>query len=80
MARAGFGFYGSPYKSSYENSKANRLVYSVGLGWRSQHASLDLGYSLSTLKSTTYLYGFDDSAASLKRKTGALALTFGIRF
>ncbi len=80
VARAGFGFYGSPYKSGYENASANKLVYSVGMGWRSQHASIDLGYSLTTQKETTYLYGFDDSAASLKRKNGNLALTFGVRF
>ncbi|MBP5666929.1 MAG: hypothetical protein J6X32_02150 [Salinivirgaceae bacterium] len=80
VARAGFGFYGSPYKSGYENASSNKLVYSVGLGWRSQHASIDLGYSLTTQKETTYLYGFDDSAASLKRKNGNLALTFGVRF
>ena len=80
VARAGFGFYGSPYKSDYENSSAHKMVYSVGLGLRSQIASLDLGYSLTTQKETSYLYGFNDSAASLKRKTGVLALTFGMRF
>lgn len=80
VARAGFGFYGSPYKSGYENSSANKQVYSVGLGLRSQIASLDLGYSLTTQKETTYLYGFDDSAASLKKKTGILALTLNFRF
>lgn len=80
VARAGFGFYGSPYKSSYENSSSHKFVYSAGLGLRSQIASLDLGYSLTTQKETSYLYGFYDSAASLKKRIGVLALTLNFRF
>ena len=80
VARGGFGFYGSPYKSSYENSSANRLVYSLGVGYRTQHLSFDVGYSLSSRKSTQYLYGYTNSATSLKTKNSALAMTFGFRF
>ena len=80
VARGGFGFYGSPYKSSYENSSANRKVYSLGVGYRTQHFSLDVGYSLSSRKSTQYLYGYTNSASSLKTKNSALAMTLGVRF
>ena len=80
VARCGFGFYGSPFKSSYENSSANRMVYSLGVGYRTQHFSLDVGYSLSSRKSTQYLYGYTNSASSLKTKNSALAMTFGMRF
>ena len=80
VARAGFGYYGSPYKSGYANSSANKLAYSIGLGYRSQHASIDFGYSLTTQKKTSYLYSFDDSAASLKNKQGNIILTLGFRF
>ena len=80
VARAGFGFYGSPYKSGYDNSSANKLVYSVGLGYRGQHASIDFGYSLTTQKKTAYLYSYDYSATTLKCKQGNIVLTMGFRF
>lgn len=80
VARGGFGFYGSPYKSGYENSSAHRMVYSLGVGYRTQHFSFDVGYSLSTRKSTQYLYSYTNSATSLKTNNSALAMTFGFRF
>ena len=80
VARAGFGFYGSPYKSGYANSSANKLAYSVGLGYRSQHASIDFGYSLTTQKRTAYLYSYETSETSLKCKQSNIVLTLGFRF
>jgi hypothetical protein len=80
VARAGFGFYGSPYKSGYANSSANKLAYNVGLGYRSQHASIDFGYSLTTQKRTAYLYSYETSETSLKCKQSNIVLTLGFRF
>lgn len=79
VARGGFGFYGSPYKSEYENSSANRKVYSLGVGYRSKHFSFDVGYSLAKQKSTKYLYSLTSSAASLKKQNSALVMTLGFR-
>lgn len=78
--RCGFGYYSSPYKSKYENSDANTLVYSFGVGLHSGIAYFDLGYSNSTKNETYYLYGYDDSASSLKNKNGNLTVTFGLKF
>ncbi|MBO7476338.1 MAG: hypothetical protein J6U04_00220 [Salinivirgaceae bacterium] len=80
VARGGFGFYGSPYKSSEVNSSASRKVFSLGMGYRTQHFSFDLGYSLASCKQTTYLYKYDYCGADLKTRNSALAMTFGFRF
>lgn len=78
--RCGLGYYSSPYTSDYENSDANTMVYSAGLGLRNEFMYLDLGYSLSTKNETYYLYGYDDSASSLKNKKGNLSATIGLKF
>ena len=80
VARAGFGFYGSPYVSSHVNSSANQFVYSVGVGYRGHSGFIDMGYSLQTKKETTYLYTYKESEASLKRKLGNFVITAGLRF
>lgn len=80
VARGGLGFYGSPYKSGEVNSSASRKVFSLGLGYRTQHFSFDMGYSLASRKHTAYLYKYDYSGADIKTKNGALAMTFGFRF
>lgn len=78
--RCGLGYYGSPYKDKFENSDANTLVYSAGLGLRNEFIYLDLGYSRSTKNETYYLYGYDDSASSLKNKNGNFTATLGLKF
>lgn len=80
VARAGFGFYGSPYVSSHVNSSANRLVYSIGAGYRGHSGFIDMGYSLQTTKMTTYLYSYQESEASIKRRLGNFVVTAGFRF
>ena len=80
VARAGFGFYGSPYVSNHVNSSANKLVYSLGAGYRGPSGFIDVGYSLQTKKETTYLYTYQESEASLKRKMGNFVVTVGLRF
>ena len=80
VARGGLGFYGSPYKSGEVNSSASRKVFSLGLGYRTQHFSFDMGYSLASRKHTAYLYKYDYCGADIKTKNGALAMTFGFRF
>ena len=80
VARGGLGFYGSPYKSGEVNSSASRKVFSLGLGYRTQHFSFDVGYSLASRKHTAYLYKYDYCGADIKTKNGALAMTFGFRF
>ncbi len=80
VARGGLGFYGSPFKSGEVNSSASRKVFSLGLGYRTQHFSFDMGYSLASRKHTAYLYKYDYCGADIKTKNGALAMTFGFRF
>ncbi len=78
--RCGLGYYSSPYITDYENSNANTMVYSAGLGLRNNIMYLDLGFSQSTKNETYYLYGYDDSASSLKNKKGNFSATFGLKF
>ena len=80
VARGGLGFYGSPYKSGEANSSASRKVFSLGMGYRTQHFSFDVGYSFASHKHTAYLYKYDYCGADLKTKNSALAMTFGFRF
>lgn len=80
--RAGFGFYGSPYVSSHKNSSANKYVYSIGAGWRSQNAFIDLGYTLATYEENHFMYNYDgdDAIAKLKSNQGNIIFTLGFKF
>ena len=80
VARAGFGFYGSPYKSSHVNSSAHQLVYSIGAGYRGHLAFIDFGYNLRTKKESKFIYTYNESEAKTKSRIGNFVLTAGFRF
>ena len=80
VARAGFGFYGSPYKSSHVNSSAHQMVYSIGAGYRGHWAFIDLGYNLRTKNETKYIYTYQESETKMKSRVGNFVLTAGFRF
>jgi hypothetical protein len=85
--RAGFGYYGSPYKSNNFNKNAFTTSYSAGLGYRGQSFFFDLGYILFNTKYSYALYTYKQSdgtaateTADLTSNYGKYIMTFGYRF
>ncbi len=86
MLRAGFGYYGSPYKNYTD---ANRMDFSAGLGFRFDHAYIDLGYVHSEYQNKEQPYvlpttggyaGVVVPSAVLKNNGNMVALTVGFKF
>ncbi|HEY8389060.1 MAG TPA: hypothetical protein VIK74_10675 [Parasegetibacter sp.] len=81
MARAGFAYYGNPYRD--EALKGNRMNISGGLGYRDHGIFIDLTYVHSVSKDVHFPYRLSDKAntfADLKGNTGNIMLSFGIKF
>jgi hypothetical protein len=75
--RAGYSYYGSPYKGS--NSEGDRNGYSFGIGLRDKGYSVDFAYNHS--KSMAYYYLYSISPASNNTiKSNSFSLTVGFRF
>jgi len=87
LLRAGFGYYGSPYKGY---TSGNRLDFSAGLGFRfDQSFFVDLGFRHSQYQNpeqpyvlpTTGIYqGVTVPTAALKNNQNNVALTLGFKF
>lgn len=86
--RVGFGYYGSPYKTSAVNG--DRIELSAGVGFRTDSWFVDLGFVNSQSKMQEQPYTLDPSApgyasvmvptATLKNNFNNAALTFGVKF
>lgn len=86
--RVGFGYYGSPYKTSAVN--ADRIEMSAGIGFRTDSWFIDLGFVNSQSKMQEQPYALDPTApnyanvivptATLKNNFNNAALTFGVKF
>ena len=81
MARAGVGYYGSPYKDSKLN--ANKTTISGGLGYRDKGFFVDVSYVHRLNKDVNFPYRINppkaNTFASLKENGGYFLLTFGIK-
>lgn len=78
--RLGAAYYGSPYSES--GIKAERVMLSGGLGYRSHGFFLDLTYGYSINKDINFPYRLNDKAnvfANQENRRGNLLLTFGIK-
>ncbi|HTN47309.1 MAG TPA: hypothetical protein VL098_13250 [Flavipsychrobacter sp.] len=78
--RAGFGFYGSPYKNA--ESDMNRLNISAGLGYRTDNFFADLGFMHTRLNEYQTPYSLPDvvtPTATLSNRFNSLALTLGFK-
>lgn len=53
--RAGFAYYGSPYKSSVGND-GSRMCYTAGIGFHEQSFFIDIAYVYSLTKEKYYFY------------------------
>lgn len=81
--RAGYGYYGSPYKNNQFNKDANTQSYSAGFGYRGEDFFIDFGYILFNSKYKYRLYDYSANAsemANIESKTNRFVVTFGYRF
>jgi long-subunit fatty acid transport protein len=81
--RLGFGYYGSPYKSSAVNG--DRIDISAGLGFRFSNWFADFGFVNSSVKNTEVPYslpyaGVIVPTATLKHSLNSASLTLGFKF
>jgi hypothetical protein len=77
--RAGYAFYGSPYKESAGGSPSTQ-IYSFGLGYRISGFFIDAAYKYLTSKSGLYTIYDGSNTISEKYITNQFVLTFGFRF
>lgn len=80
MARLGFAYYGSPYKSSPE--KVYRTMLSGGLGYRHHGFFIDLTYVYNTSKGFDLPYRLEDrenTYATTKYTRGGIFATLGVK-
>lgn len=78
--RAGYAFYGNPYRSDVTN-KRNQHIYSAGIGVRWKHFYCDFAYRISTQSDRYYLYDSQYSeAVSRTSNNHDIITTVGFRF
>lgn len=87
MLRAGFGYYGNPYRTAAMGSE--RLSYSAGVGFRFDNIFLDLGFNHTGATDTEQPYAvvYPDPVgvigvptATIKNSFNNIALTAGVKF
>lgn len=79
--RGGFGWYGSPFKSTLND--AEQQYYSGGIGYRDKHFFMDLAYVRSVSREDYYLYTLNEVQVNpVKNKmiTNNFLLTLGFRY
>ena len=81
MARLGFAYYTNPYKDAA--LKANRKLFSGGLGYRHKGFFIDLTYIYSINKDVDFAYRLQDKSntfASLDTRRGNIVASVGFKF
>jgi hypothetical protein len=80
--RAGFAYFDSPYKSDHINKDSYHLMYSGGIGFRTQQFYFDIAYAHLTGSKMYYLYEgtISSPAAEIKNSNNRIIATVGIRF
>ncbi|MBM3403635.1 MAG: hypothetical protein FJY10_01950 [Bacteroidetes bacterium] len=77
--RAGYAYYGSPYKNGANDGM--RYAISGGIGFRNNHFFADLGYTYSHQRDDYYLYDPNlVNPATIDYFTNNAIATFGIKF
>lgn len=82
MARAGFAYYGNPYKDLGHGEKGNRFSLSGGLGYRNKGVFVDLTYVHTMGKDIHFAYRLQNAAytgATVKQTGGNVLLTVGFK-
>jgi hypothetical protein len=79
--RAGYAFYGSPYRRVDPNADESRNVFSAGLGIRTRSAFVDFAYAKGITDQAYYMYRSQVTNGSInKSEINNLILTVGFRF
>lgn len=81
--RLGGAYYDTPYKSDHINKDAYTLVYSGGLGVRSDNMYFDVSYSYITGKSGYFMYeGYDNTSpiTDIIKDRSRIVTTLGFKF
>jgi hypothetical protein len=79
--RAGYAFYGSPFKSGINDGKKN--YFTGGVGYRDKYFFIDLAYVYSISEEDYYLYGSDEikvNPVQNRFNTNNILLTLGLRY
>lgn len=82
MARAGFAYYGNPYKDLGHGEKGSRFSLSGGLGYRNKGIFVDLTYVHTMGKDVHFAYRLQNAAytgATIKQTGGNVLLTVGFK-
>jgi hypothetical protein len=81
MARAGFAYYGNPYRDEALNGK--RMFISGGLGYRNKGYFIDLAYVHRITNDVNFPYRLNDKAntfAEVQGGGGTVVATVGFKF
>lgn len=78
--RGGFAYFGSPYSSSEINHDSYTLLYTGGLGVRSESFFLDFGYARRNNSYTHFMYREEDYGVSIANNQSSFMATLGFRF
>ena len=78
--RAGYAFYGSPYKNSVQGGDPTKQIISFGLGYRIDGFFVDAAYKYLMSQSGLYTIYKNSNTMSEKYNTNQFALTLGFRF
>ncbi|MDD3740620.1 MAG: hypothetical protein PHH30_05205 [Bacteroidales bacterium] len=81
--RAGGAYYDSPYSTDHINSGSNFMVYSGGLGLRSDYMYFDVSYSYISSNNTYFLYegfGVNSPATDITMARSRIVTTLGFKF
>ncbi|HNQ68049.1 MAG TPA: hypothetical protein PKN32_06715 [Bacteroidales bacterium] len=81
--RAGGAYYDTPYTSGHINSGSNYLVYSGGMGLRSDYMYFDVSYSYISGNNTYFMYegyGVNSPATDITMARSRIVTTLGFKF
>ena len=81
MARAGFAYYMNPYRQ--RDFRADRMIFSGGLGYRHHGIFIDLTYAHQTVRDAEFPYRLSDRAntfATVRNQGGQISLSAGVKF
>ncbi len=82
--RAGYAYYGKPFRSGEANANMDYNSYSGGIGFRERNFTLDFGYTYLSSSQVYYLYPLDPSVeqakANIDLNHNMFNMTFAFRF
>jgi len=82
--RAGYAYYGKPFRAGQDNAQLDYNSYSGGIGFKERNFTLDFGYTYLTSSQAYFLYPLDPSyepaRADITTNHNMFNMTFAFRF